>query len=167
MKHYAPQPLACPPSSLPGNLFTILLQLTNSEATSCNSFQDIFMSKFAKGIKKKCKPDAKRPFNFFKVEDIIMCVVYDCQMCFYSVYHDTTYESTIIMNIIKICDNINCDILLQTQYHYWTLPLLVDNLLYAAGKLFYASGSRRTLAQQRTFSLCFWRENVNLALEWG
>ena len=41
-----PQPLACPPSCPPGNLFTILLQLTKSEATSCNSFQDIFIGSF-------------------------------------------------------------------------------------------------------------------------
>ena len=36
-----PQPLACPPSCSPGNLFTILLQLTESEATSCNIFKAI------------------------------------------------------------------------------------------------------------------------------
>ena len=41
-----PQPLACPPSCSPGNLFTILIQLTKSEATSCNSFQDIFIGSF-------------------------------------------------------------------------------------------------------------------------
>ena len=41
-----PQPLACPPSCSPGNLFTILLQLTKSEAISCNSFQDIFIGSF-------------------------------------------------------------------------------------------------------------------------
>ena len=41
-----PQPLACQPSCSPGNLFTILLQLTKSEATSYNSFQDIFIGSF-------------------------------------------------------------------------------------------------------------------------
>ena len=41
-----PQPLACPQSCSPGNLFTILLQVTKSEATSCNSFQDIFIGSF-------------------------------------------------------------------------------------------------------------------------
>ena len=41
-----PQPLACPPSCSPGNLFTILLQLTKSEATSFNSFRDIFIGSF-------------------------------------------------------------------------------------------------------------------------
>ena len=41
-----PQPLACPPSCSPGNLFIILLQLTKSEATSCNSLQDIFIGSF-------------------------------------------------------------------------------------------------------------------------
>ena len=40
------QPLACPPSCSPGNLFTILLQLTKSEATSCNSFRDILVGNF-------------------------------------------------------------------------------------------------------------------------
>ena len=41
-----PQPLAYPPSCSPGNLFTILLQLTKSKAASCNSFQDIFIGSF-------------------------------------------------------------------------------------------------------------------------
>ena len=41
-----PQPLTCPQSCSPGNLFTILLQLTKSEATNCNSFQDIFIGSF-------------------------------------------------------------------------------------------------------------------------
>ena len=41
-----PKPLACPPSCSPGNLFTILLQLTKSEATSFNSFRDIFVGSF-------------------------------------------------------------------------------------------------------------------------
>ena len=30
----------------PGNLFIILFQLTKSEATSCNSFGDIFVGRF-------------------------------------------------------------------------------------------------------------------------
>ena len=41
-----PQPLSCPPSCSPGILFTILLQLTKSRATSCNGFQDIFIGRF-------------------------------------------------------------------------------------------------------------------------
>ena len=41
-----PEVLACPPSYSPGNLFTILLQLTKSEATSFNSFRDIFIGRF-------------------------------------------------------------------------------------------------------------------------
>ena len=41
-----PQLLACPPSCSPVNLFTILLKLTKSEATSFNSFRDIFIGCF-------------------------------------------------------------------------------------------------------------------------
>ena len=42
-----PQPLAYPPSCSPGNLFTILLQLTKSKATGCKfSFRDIFIRSF-------------------------------------------------------------------------------------------------------------------------
>ena len=41
-----PQPLLCPPSFSQGNLFIILYQLTKSEATSCNSFGDIFVGSF-------------------------------------------------------------------------------------------------------------------------
>ena len=46
MKNFAPKPLACPPSCSPGNLFAILLQLTKSQATSFNSFRDIFIGIF-------------------------------------------------------------------------------------------------------------------------
>ena len=42
-KTLCPQPLACPPSCSPGKLFTTLLQLTKSEATSFYSFRDIFI----------------------------------------------------------------------------------------------------------------------------
>ena len=61
-KTLCPQPLACPPSCSPGNLFTILLQLTKSEATSCNSFQDIFIGSFRcpnlqRALTQKCKGD--------------------------------------------------------------------------------------------------------------
>ena len=58
-----PQPLACPPSCTPGNLFIILIQLTKSEATSFNSFQDIFIGSFRCPnlqralVQKKCKGD--------------------------------------------------------------------------------------------------------------
>ena len=38
-----PQLLVCPSSCSPGNLFITLFQLTKSEATSCKSFQDIFI----------------------------------------------------------------------------------------------------------------------------
>ena len=46
-----PQPLVCPPYFSPGNLFIILFQLSESEATccnstSCNSFRDIFIGSF-------------------------------------------------------------------------------------------------------------------------
>ena len=41
-----PKPLACQPSCSPGNLFTALLQLTKSEATSCYSFRYIFIGSF-------------------------------------------------------------------------------------------------------------------------
>ena len=56
------QPLACPPFCSPDNLFTILLQLTKSEATSCNSFQDIFIGSFRcpnlqRALTKKIKGD--------------------------------------------------------------------------------------------------------------
>ena len=40
------QPLACPPFCSPGNLFTILFQLTKSEATSFYSFLDIFIGSY-------------------------------------------------------------------------------------------------------------------------
>ena len=51
-----PKPLACPPSCSPVNLFTILLQLTKSEATRCNRFQDIFIGSF------RC-PNLQRAFT--------------------------------------------------------------------------------------------------------
>ena len=65
-----PQPLACPPSCSPGNLFTILLQLTKSEATSCNSFQDIFTGSFQcpnfqRALTKKCKGNNLKKKYFF------------------------------------------------------------------------------------------------------
>ena len=65
-----PQPLACPPSCSPVNIFTILLQLTKSEAAY---FRDIFIGSFRcpKSIKsKKYKGDnlIKRFFlNFHQV----------------------------------------------------------------------------------------------------
>ena len=47
------QPLACPPSCSPGNLLTILLQLTKSEATSLNIFEisllEVFDVQICKG----------------------------------------------------------------------------------------------------------------------
>ena len=39
------QTLACPPSCSPGNLFTTFRQLTKYEATSFNSFCDIFIGR--------------------------------------------------------------------------------------------------------------------------
>ena len=67
-----PQPLACPPSCSPGNIYTVLLQLTKSEATSCNSFQDIFIGSFrcpnCKGLllKKNAKAKTKKKeIHFF------------------------------------------------------------------------------------------------------
>ena len=42
----SPKLLACPPSCSPGNLFTTFLQLIKSEATSCNSYLDIFFGSF-------------------------------------------------------------------------------------------------------------------------
>ena len=41
-----PQPFACLPPCSADNLFTILLQLTKSEATSFNSFREIFITSF-------------------------------------------------------------------------------------------------------------------------
>ena len=77
MKRYAPQPLACPPSCSPGNLFTILLQLTESEATSCDSFHDIFIEVFdvqiCKGhlLKKMQRRNLKKKYIFIYFHQLI------------------------------------------------------------------------------------------------
>ena len=66
-----PQSLACPPSCSPGNLSTIRLQLSKSEATSCNSFQDIFIGSFRYPnlqralTKKNAKVITKKKIFFF------------------------------------------------------------------------------------------------------
>ena len=64
-----PQPLVCPPSFSPGNLFIILFQLTKSEATSChntscNSFKisllGVFDVQICKGYLLKNMQSAKK-----------------------------------------------------------------------------------------------------------
>ena len=72
-----PQPLACPSSCSPGNLFTILLQQTKSEATSCNSFRDIFIGSFRYPnlqralTKKKAKTITKKKDFFLNFHQVI------------------------------------------------------------------------------------------------
>ena len=73
MKHYAPTvSLSTILSCSSGNLFTILLQLTKSEATSCNGFRDSVIGSFRcsnlqRTLIKKCKSDNYFFFNFHQV----------------------------------------------------------------------------------------------------
>ena len=74
-----------------------------------------------------------------------------------------------------ICDSISCDILSQTRRHYVTSLFIGWKVNICSWLAFLCSWlavlcSWQPLdlkAQQSRFSLSFWRENVNSALEWG